>query len=164
MTVGEAASPEGAVESMTDPESIIRRLFALVDAGGDDFVDEFYSPEYVDHTPSSVRSLAPGREGLRQAFAIFRRGFPDVRHVLEDVIAAGDRVAVRLRAEGTHSGELFGIPASGQRVSQEAIVIYRLAGGKIVERWSMSSPDLMEEVRRLASGRTTTAVANDHRR
>ena len=138
---------------MTEPEAIIRRLFALVDAGGDDFVDEFYSPEYVDHTPSRVRALAPGREGLRQAFAIFRRGFPDVRHVIEDVISADDRVAVRLRAEGTHSGDLFGIPASGQRVSQEAIVIYRLAGGKIIERWSMSSFDLLEEVRRAATER-----------
>ena len=138
---------------MTDPESVIRRLFALVDAGGDEFVDEFYSPEYVDHTPSSVRGLAPGREGLRQAFAIFRRGFPDVRHEIEDVIAAGDRVAVRVRAEGTHRGELFGIPASGQRVTQEAIVIYRLAEGKIVERWSMESSDLLEQVRRAATER-----------
>ena len=141
---------------MTDPESIIRRLFALVDAGGDDFVDEFYSPDYVDHTPSRVRGLAPGREGLRQAVAIFRGGFPDVRHVIEDVIAAGDRVAVRLRAEGTHSGELFGIPPSGQRVSQEAIVIYRLAGGKIIERWSMSSSELLDEVRRVATERTAS--------
>ena len=141
---------------MTDPESIIRRLFALVDAGGDDFVDEFYSPDYVDHPPSRVRGLAPGREGLRQAFAIFRRGFPAVRHVIEDVIAAGDQVAVRLRAEGTHSGELFGIHASGQRVSQEAIVIYRLAGGKIIERWSMSNSDLLEEVRRGAAERTAS--------
>ena len=137
------------------PESVIRRLFALVDAGADDFVDEFYSPQYVDHTPSRIRGLAPGREGLRQAFAIFRRGFPDVRHVLEDVIASGDRVAVRLRAEGTHSGELFGIPASGQRVSQEAIVIYRIAGGKIIERWSMSNSDLLEEVRRAAAERAS---------
>ena len=138
---------------MTEPEAIIRRLFARVDTGGDEFVDEFYSSEYVDHTPSSVRGLAPGRDGLKQAFAIFRRGFPDVRHVIEDVIAAGDRVVVRLRAEGTHSGELFGIPASGQRVSQAAIVIYRLAGGKIIERWSMSSSDLLEEVRRAATER-----------
>lgn len=137
-----------------DPKSIIRRLFSLVDAGGDDFVDEFYSLAYVDHTPSSVRGLAPGREGLRQAFAVFRRAFPDVRHVLEDMIADGDRVAVRLRAEGTHRGELFGIPPSGQAVSQEAIVIYRLAEGKIVERWSMSSSDLLEEVRRVGSEKT----------
>lgn len=139
-----------------NPDSIIRRLFALVDTGGDDFVDEFYAPEYVDHTPSSVRGLAPGRDGLRQAFAMFRRAFPDVRHVIEDVIADGDRVAVRLRAEGTHRGELFGIPASGRRVTQAAIVIYRLAGGKIVERWSMSSNDLLQEVRRVASEKAPT--------
>lgn len=139
------------------PEAIIRRLFALVDAGGDDFVDEFYSHAYVDHTPSNVRSLTPGREGLRQAFAMFRQAFPDIRHVIEDVIADGDRVAVRLRAEGTHSGELFGIPASGQRISQEAIVIYRLADGKIVDRWTMASSDLLEKVRRAAREKSGTS-------
>ena len=73
------------------------------------------------------------------------------------VSADGDRVAVRLRAEGTHSGELFGIPASGQRRSQEAIVIYRLADGKIVDRWTMASSDLLEKVRRAAREKSGTS-------
>lgn len=134
-----------------NPESIIRRLFARVDAGDDDFVDEFYDPDYDDHTPSTVRGLAPGREGVRQAFATFRRAFPDVRHVIKEVICDGDRVGVRLWAEGTHQGEILGIQPSGRRLSQDAIAIYRLKEGRIVERWSVSSSDLLEELRRIAS-------------
>ena len=130
------------------PKDVIRRLFQEVDAGREDFVDEFYSPDYVDHTPSRSRAVAPGREGVRQAFAAFRRAFPDARHVLEDLVAEGDRVTVRLTASGTHTGELFGLQPTGRLVSQSGIVIYRLRDGRIVERWAQASSELLEELER----------------
>ena len=129
-----------------DPRALIRRLFQEVDAGRDDFVDEYYSADYRDHTPSRTRGRLEGREGIRQAFAIIRKACPDARHRLEDVIVEGDKVVVRLSAWGTHTGEIFGVPPTGRQVSQTGIAIYRIVDGKIAERWSVQSSELLDEL------------------
>jgi predicted ester cyclase len=60
--------------------------------------------------------------------------------VVEDVLGEGDRVVIRFRMVGTHSGPLnmvrFQLPASGRAVDVEHIHVYRLAGGRIVEHWA----------------------------
>lgn len=64
-----------------------------------------------------------------------RREPTDERRVIEDVIAEGDRVAVRLTSAATHVGEFMGMPATGKRYSVEEIHIFRVADGKVVEHW-----------------------------
>ena len=123
-------------ESLERNKNVIRRLMAEVDRGNLDVVDEFYAPAYVDRTPSPIRGLAEGREGVRRALAIFHRAFPDTAHVIEDLVAEGDRVVARISARGTHTGDLFGQPPTGRAVTLTSITIYRLADGKIVERWA----------------------------
>ncbi len=53
----------------------------------------------------------------------------------EDVVAEGDRVVVRWSAQGSHEGELMGIPATGKPVKVTGIDISRIVAGKIVEAW-----------------------------
>jgi predicted ester cyclase len=129
-----------------DPREVVRRLFRDVDAGREDFVDEYYAADYVDHTPSRTRARASGREGVREAFALFRKAFPDIQHSLEDVIGEGDKVVVRLRAWGTHRGALFGISPTGRRVEQSGIVIYRLREGRILERWAQADSEVLDQL------------------
>jgi predicted ester cyclase len=59
----------------------------------------------------------------------------DVVFTVEDLIAGGDRVAVRLTASATQVGELAGLPASGKRYTIGEIHIFRIADGLIVEHW-----------------------------
>jgi steroid delta-isomerase-like uncharacterized protein len=127
-------------------KDLIRRLLAEVDRGNDDVVDACYSPDYVDHTPSPVRSQARGREGVRRAFALFRRAFPDTRHVIEDLVAEGDRVVARVSARATHTGELFGHPATGKVVTLTSITVYRVVDGRIVERWCEQGRGVLEQL------------------
>ncbi|HEV8222907.1 MAG TPA: ester cyclase [Streptosporangiaceae bacterium] len=54
------------------------------------------------------------------------------------VEAAGDRVAVRLRFRGTHSGEFLGIPPTGRTIEYVSHEFYRIAGGLIAEEWICS--------------------------
>src|ERR1700746_3133345 len=58
---------------------------------------------------------------------------PDLRNVEEDIIAERDIVSVRATVEGTHKGDLLGIPASGKHVRWDAVDVYRIADGKIGE-------------------------------
>lgn len=127
-------------------KGVIRNLLAEVDRGNLDVVDRYYAPGYVDHTPSPGRGLAPGREGVRRAFALFREAFPDTRHTIEDLIAEGDRVVARVSARGTHTGVLFGHAATGRVVTLTAIAIYRIAAGRIVERWADQGAGVLEQL------------------
>jgi predicted ester cyclase len=135
---------------MPDPaernKQVIRRLLAEVDRGNLDVVDTYYSPSYLDHTPSPIRGLAAGRDGIRKAFELFRGAFPDTRHTIEDLVAEGDRVVARISARGTHTGELFGHAPTGKVVTLTGITIYRLVDGQIVERWAEHGPGVLEQL------------------
>ena len=65
-------------------------------------------------------------------FAVgFYAGFPDARHHVEDVFATNDRVALRVVIRGTHSGNFFGIPATGRPVVVAAHVLLDVSGGRV---------------------------------
>ena len=127
-------------------KDVIRRLLEEVDSGNLDVVDTLYAPDYVDHTPSPGRSLAPGRDGVREAFALFHRAFPDTRHTIEDLVAEGDRVVARISARGTHTGELFGHAGTGRVVTLTAIAMYRLEDGRIAERWAEHGQGVLDQL------------------
>ena len=61
---------------------------------------------------------------------------PDLRNVELDIIAERDIVSVRATVDGTHKGDLLGIPASGKHVQWDAIDNYRVEDGKISEEWA----------------------------
>jgi len=73
--------------------------------------------------------------GEREVVAAFRTAFPDLHKHPEDVLADGDRVALRYTMHGTHEGELMGVPASGAEVNATGTYVYRLQDGRIVESW-----------------------------
>ena len=61
--------------------------------------------------------------------------FPDSNFIVDDVVAEGDKVAVRHRLQGTHQAELQGIPATGRQVEIGGIVIFRIENGMVAEAW-----------------------------
>ena len=79
-----------------------------------------------------------GRDAWRQGFEVMRRAFPDLQAHIEDIVAAQDKVAVRLRFRGTHRGEFLGIPATGRIIEYVSHEFYRIADGLIAEEWICS--------------------------
>jgi predicted ester cyclase len=61
--------------------------------------------------------------------------FPDLRFTIEDQLVQGDQAAFRWRAAGTHTGPLGPVPATGKTISVEGLIIDRMAGAKVQERW-----------------------------
>ena len=74
-----------------------------------------------------------GIEGLKQRLTLIRTAFPDVHITIEDVVANGDKVAIRTTFHGTHKGEYLGITPTGKAVTATGIGIMRLANGKVQE-------------------------------
>ena len=134
-------------QSLTEKnKALIRHLLEEMDKGNLSVIDEYYAPNYIDHNPTLVRNLAAGVEGIKMAFRIFYNAFPDTKHVVEDLIAEGDRVVARLSVRGTHTGELMGVAPTGKQVSQTAIAIYRIKDGRIVEKWSPHDKGILEQL------------------
>jgi predicted ester cyclase len=122
-----------------DNKAIVRRLFEGVNGGNPGVFDELLSADYVSHGPRPGQTA--GREETKQVVAAILGAFPDSHVALEDLVAEGDRVALRVTFTGTQKGELksmtMGIlPPSGKHVLVTGMYLYRLAGGKIVEEWS----------------------------
>ena len=125
--------------SEEENKALMRRYYKQIDKAtkdkrGPSFLDDFVAPNFVNHNPSPGFTL--DLEGLKQAYDHFLAASPDGYHVVEDMIAEGDKVVTRLSAHGTQTGELFGIPPTDERFSMTAIAIHRIANGKIVEHWS----------------------------
>jgi predicted ester cyclase len=114
---------------------IIQRFFAELWNGGSlSAADTLLAPDHVHHVADGDLT---GPEGVKQFVAGLRATFPDMRTTIEDVIAAGDKVVVRFTIYGTYQGQSEGMsgPPAGKQVHSTGIDIFRLAGGKIVERW-----------------------------
>jgi steroid delta-isomerase-like uncharacterized protein len=79
-----------------------------------------------------------GRDVWRQGFEMMKHAFPDLQAHIEDIVAAEDKVAVRLRFRGTHHGEFLGISATGRTIEHVSHEFYRIADGLIAEEWICS--------------------------
>jgi len=122
--------------STEENKGIVRRWYKEVfEKGNLAIVDEIFSADYLDHDPGPTGSGWPrGPQGAQQVATFYRGAFPDIRYTI-DQIAEGDKVVTRWTAEGTHKGELMGIPPSGKHLTVTGISIERIAGGKIAETW-----------------------------
>jgi steroid delta-isomerase-like uncharacterized protein len=129
----------GETAAAIDPAEGSRRLLEdTFNTGNFEAIDQLVSPEATNHDPAQPARMRylRGPELLRQTVQLYRNAFPDVRMTIEEVIAAGDKVVLRWRAEGTHRGELEGMAPTGARASVTGISIDQWRDGKVVESWT----------------------------
>jgi steroid delta-isomerase-like uncharacterized protein len=104
----------------------VGQLFETFNQGDLGAIDQLVGPGYVgaqgDRGPAGFKAVVAG----------LRTAFPDIHYTLEDVVAEGDRVAVRWRWTGTHAAPFRAFPATGKAVTNTGAGIFRLADGKIV--------------------------------
>jgi steroid delta-isomerase-like uncharacterized protein len=77
-----------------------------------------------------------GPDGFAQFVQAVRAALPDIKATIQTIVAEGDYVAMWNTATATHQGELFGMPASGKRISMKDFHFFRFRNGKIVEHWN----------------------------
>lgn len=116
---------------MTEKEVVTRFFIEGYENKNFDFVLECVSECYIDHSPAGARSNVDAVGILK----IVAGQFSDMKIELLDVFAEGDMVATRVRYTGFHTGECMGIPATGRKLSFEALENFRVKGGRIVESW-----------------------------
>ncbi len=123
--------------STEENKAIVRRWFEALTSleGTEKAADELLVPDFAGHVPPFPDVHGP--EGYKQFIAGTFQAYPDARFDVEDVIAEGDRVAVRYTLRGTHEGTTrMGVAPTGKEVAASIIGILKLADGKIVEMWT----------------------------
>jgi predicted ester cyclase len=131
-----------------DANKALVRSFYEAQAKGDlDALKELLAPNFVDH--SVLPGQAPDRESYIRGVAKDQAAFSDIRHIIEDQAAEGDKVISRVTTHGTHDRKDFmGAVPTGRKWEMTGIAIHRIAGGKILEEWSESGgPQILTQQR-----------------
>ncbi len=132
--------------SAEENKAVVRRFWGVWEEGNIGLVDELVAPDYVNHSPG-IPDQPEGPEGIKAVVSMFRGGMPDLRVVIDDMIAEGDKVAVRYTIEGTHEGDLFGVSPTGRRLSIQSFTVERVSDGKIREHWRVTDTlDMMQQL------------------
>jgi steroid delta-isomerase-like uncharacterized protein len=126
----EAGSPEANT-------ALLRESIEAFNAGDTAKLLAVAAPDIVIHYAELPEPLR-GRETWRQGYELVKRAFPDLEIRVDDLVAAGDKVALRLTLGGTHRGEFQGIPATGRVISYVSHEFYRVADGLVAEEWICS--------------------------
>jgi predicted ester cyclase len=128
---------------MTTNAELIRRFFAAYEANDVAQMDALLAPDFLAH--GLPPQLGDGPAAMTATAALMHDALADCRCELDDVIADGDRVAVRYTTRARHVGELFGAAPSGRTVTLTGIEVFRLLDGRIVEYWGEANmADLFE--------------------
>ena len=122
--------------SIEQNTAVVRRVVEeIVNRGDMAAFDALVDPPYRDHTDPAAEF---GRDGFRWLILQTRASLPDMHMTIEDEIAEGDRVVIRVTTRGTHRGELLGVPPTGRPVTLRGTGIIRVVDGRMVERWNES--------------------------
>jgi serine phosphatase RsbU (regulator of sigma subunit)/predicted ester cyclase len=119
--------------------ALARRFLEARVKGDLDAVDEMLPPDFINHT-ELLPGQEPGREGLIWAAAQLSAAGSNASVLVEDQVAADDKVVTRLIVRATHDrGEIMGLAPSGREVTNMGIVIHRISEGKIAEEWGIGT-------------------------
>ena len=119
--------------STEENKDIVRRFFEEGPSKGDlDAANKLLAPNFTLHVPLPC---SPGIQGINDVILACRAAFEDLNVTVEDMVAEGDKVAVRFTAHGTHNGAFMGLPPTGKPIAMTGMEIFRIENGRIAELW-----------------------------
>jgi steroid delta-isomerase-like uncharacterized protein len=119
---------------MSENTQIVIDAMAAFNAGDLDDCLALIHPDLIMNLAGAPEPLV-GRDLWLANLRELQAGIPDLRMQVRDAFGSSDRVAIRNVLVGTHTGPLFGMPATGRLVSVASNELYRVRDGLIVEEW-----------------------------
>jgi len=118
-------------------KQLVRRIVEeMFNMGRLDVATEIFASDFVDRGHEAMGDKQGGPDGFAHFVQAIRAALPDIKATIQTMVAEGDYVAMWNTATATHRGELFGMPASGKRISMKDFHFFRFQNGKIVEHWN----------------------------
>jgi steroid delta-isomerase-like uncharacterized protein len=128
---------------------LARKVFDLNNQHDLEKLGNVISPKHILH----FGGMPPmDWNGHKQLLSAFHSAFPDFRIDIEDLIAEGDKVTIRMTATGTHKGVFQGIPSTSKKINVTGIAIQRMVEGKVADEWiNVDTMSLMQQLGALPS-------------
>jgi predicted SnoaL-like aldol condensation-catalyzing enzyme len=116
--------------SIEENKTFVRRHFEeFVNQKNLEIADRNFASDYREHGTDAPAGPNPGPNGPKKYLAAAFKRYPDLRVIIEDIIAEGDKVVVRNRWQATEA-------ETGEAIEFTGIVIWQIASGKLAERWA----------------------------
>jgi len=123
--------------SDANKQLVLRWFEEVWNKGRADAIEEMFDENGIAHGLSDdPANPMRGPKDYRPFYSTLREAFPNIKVVVEDMVAEGDKVAARCSVSGKHEGDSLGIAATQLPVDFNGITIVRIADGKIVEAWN----------------------------
>jgi len=118
--------------SLEENKAIVRKMIEAINSQNLALWDELMAPDFVVHMHTQkIQGLESNKQFIKDEI----KSFPDLNVNIEDIIAEGDKVWVRMKETATHAGEYRGLAPTGKKLSYMVVTIWHIVEGKIVEGW-----------------------------
>jgi predicted ester cyclase len=120
-------------------KEVVRRFnIEVIQNGNEVAFHALMSPDFINH--AAPPGMPQGPESMWSTFEkVLRPALPNLKIVIHDQIAEGDKVTTRKTISGIHSGTLLGVPATGRELTISVIDIVRIEGGRYAEHWGLNT-------------------------
>ncbi|KAK5992028.1 hypothetical protein PT974_05424 [Cladobotryum mycophilum] len=143
--------------------NVLKQAFSHLNAGNINGCLSLMRPDFIINI-AEMPHQKRGHDAWRKHAHILLASFPDAKVHVEDVVAAEDKVAVRVRIKGTHLGEFLGCPPTGKTIEYISHEIYRFENGELAEEWICSdSVTLMRQIGALSTNRLVSMWLSGYR-
>lgn len=133
----EEAADNGAAGADADSLEAKFRAVGEIMSGGDlNELDKYIAADFVDH--QMMPGYPAGLEGLKKMMGDMRKGYPDMKFTMEEVIVDGNQVIGRYRMTGTNTGECMGMPPTNKTIDIQGVDWVRFENGMAVEHWGFA--------------------------
>ncbi len=145
-----------------DTTQLVRRWHDIWDTRSPEIADEILTPDFFDHAfHRSEPDLPKGPEGVKQMARMAYGATSEIITTIDDVFAAGNKIAARVTARATMTGEyptpIGPIPATGQQMTRTQMEIFRVVDDRLAEHWEeVDDVALMQQAGIRISGRVAT--------
>ena len=118
-----------------------------------EIIEEFFSPDFICHYEyGEIKGIDVWKD---KHYEPLIKAFSDIHVAIDDIIATGDCVVTRWKAQAVHTGELFGVPPTGNKIKLNGMTWSKIIDGKMIEHWnnwdmSYLVQYLREEVKKLS--------------
>lgn len=119
-------------------KSIVEKLYDLIWSEGDvSLISNLVAPSYTIHSDpgDGWEGKTIDRETYKTRLMYSRSAFPDLKFTIHKIIGEGNLVAVIWSAQGTHQGDLSGLPATGKKVMFQGQTFYEVKDGMVQGHW-----------------------------
>ena len=117
-------------------KQLCRDYFSAFLKGDTDWMRKHIAPGFVRHDPGLPFEVR-GPEGVAKLHDVLMPAFPDMKLPLEDFVAEGEKVLVRLRVQATHTGAFGDLAPTGRQIDIAVLDLFQVRDGVLIEHWAL---------------------------